>query len=356
MRVLVISNKIVKQLLNLPELVGALKSAYVSYSLERAVVMRRATASIDQSSIVVNMPGSLKESQCFTVKTNVKTPGNPNRGLPFLMGTISLIDRITGQPKAYFESSLITAMRTGAAGAVGVQALANPTANRVALIGAGVQGEWLLRSLHAIGRVGQVKIYDLNKFYAERLVKIAKEEFNIKAIMTSSVEEAVVEAEIVMTATTALNPVLSKTHIAAGTHINAFGADQPGKSEIADDLLKASRVCVDDKNLASTDGTFNVAYSKGVVPKDHLFPEIGEVLAKKYPGRQTSQDITIFGNVGLAFQDAIACDLIYKRAVELNLGQWVDLGEPISALVKKPELPATVKPNLTTATNWRAKL
>lgn len=356
MKVLVISNKIVKQVLNLPELVTALKNAYMSYSLERAVVMRRATASLDQSSIVVNMPGCLKESQHFTVKTNVKTPSNLTRGLPFLMGTISLIDRITGQPKAYFESSLITAMRTGAAGAVGVQALANPTANRVALVGAGVQGEWLLRSLHAIGRMQQVKIYDPNKFYAERLVKIAKEEFNVKAVMASSVAEAVVEAEIVMTATTALSPVISKAHISAGTHINAFGADQPGKLEIADDLLSGSRIYVDDKNLASTDGTFNVAYSKGVIPKDHLFPEIGEIFAKRNQGRLTPQDITIFGNVGLAFQDAIACDLIYKRAIQLNLGQWVDLGEPISALAKKQEQPQTVDPNRATATHLKAKL
>jgi len=126
MKTLVISKQEISQLLSMPELIQNMKDAYVTYNSNKTVQPQRTTSQIDDTSIVVNIPGYLPGSSMFTVKVNVKNPSNVMIGLPFLMGTILLIDKKTGQLLSIMDSGLITAMRTGAAGAVAIEALANP--------------------------------------------------------------------------------------------------------------------------------------------------------------------------------------------------------------------------------------
>lgn len=324
MKTLVISKQEIPALLSMPDLIAGIRDAYVTYSHNKTVRPQRVTSSINDTSIVVNLPGYLPDMPFFTVKVNVKVPNNISVGLPFLRGSILLINQKDGQLLALMDSGLITAMRTGAAGAIGVEQLANPQANRVALIGAGVQGEWQIRALHAIERVSCVYIYDVINQRARKLSEQLATELKISAHITSSIEEAVQQSDIVILATQSKVPLFNADMLKPGLHINAFGADQPGKVEIEAEVFNQSLVVVDDTTLAFTDGTLNVSYkNKQLGEKTYL--EIGEVISSKSVGRSSDKQITIFGNVGLAFQDLVACSIIYNNAIKNRIGPWISL-------------------------------
>jgi ornithine cyclodeaminase len=323
MPLLILSKNDIKQLLDMNELIAALREAYISYSSNKIVQMKRAVASVDQSSIVVNFPGYLEDSEYYTVKVNVKNPNNRLASLPFLQGTIQLIQRATGKAVALFESSLITAMRTGAAGAIGVEALAPRGLKKVALIGAGTQGEWQIRALSAVERLGSVIVYDIHNQNAIDFCGRLSQDISALFRTSDSITAAVSDADVIITATPSLEPILDLSMINPGTHVSAFGADQPNKIELGTELVLNSHVVVDDADLAITDGALNVHFCKGLLTES-LYPEIGEVLSGKVSGRTTPEQITIFANVGLAFQDLVACELIYNKALQTNSGVFVD--------------------------------
>lgn len=325
MKTLIISKQEIPALLSMPELIVGIRDAYVSYSLNKMVQPQRITSHINDTSIVVNLPGYLSEIPMFTVKVNVKVPTNLSIGLPFLRGSILLLDQNNGQLLALMDSGLITAMRTGAAGAVGVESLANPESNRVALIGAGVQGEWQIRALHAIDRVSCVYIYDLISQRARELSNQLSTELKISTYIASSIEEAVQQSELLILTTQSQTPLMTKGMIKPGLHVNAFGADQPGKVEIEAEVFNQSFVVVDDKKLALTDGTLNVAHKNKELAPRKTFLEIGDVLSNQFVGRSSNQQVTIFGNTGLAFQDLVACSIIYKNALKNGMGSWIEL-------------------------------
>jgi ornithine cyclodeaminase/alanine dehydrogenase-like protein (mu-crystallin family) len=330
MKTLVISKQEISSLLSMSELIQEIREAYVVYSQDKTVKQQRTTSQINETSIVVNMPGCLPGSSMFTVKVNTKVPTNLSVGLPFLIGTILLIDQKTGRLLAIMDSGPITAMRTGAAGAIGVECLANPNAKSIALIGAGVQAEWQIKALHAIGRVSNLYIYDMNQSQSKKLSHQLSNELGIYTHIASSIKEAISQSDIAIITTPSKNPIITSDILHSGLHINAFGADQPGKVEIDAEVLNKNLVIVDDNDLALTDGTLNVAYKNKLLTPNQHYPEIGEVIQNKLVGRSSKEQITIFGNVGLAFQDLIACSLIYKKALNLKKGTWIDLDNSIT--------------------------
>jgi len=228
-------------------------------------------------------------------------------------------------PLAVFESSLITAMRTCAAGAVGVAALARQDASKVAVIGAGSQCLWQLRALQAIGRLSRAWIYDTVSERAVNLAESLTSELALTVKSCNSISEATAEADIIIAVTQSLEPIITSNVVRPGMHINAFGADEPGKVEICSEVLSRSLVVVDNRNLALSDGTLNVAFTSGAIDADVIHAEIGEVLTGTHSGRVSEDQITVFGSVGLAFQDLVACQIIYDKAISAGLGTWVDL-------------------------------
>ena len=202
-------------------------------------------------------------------------------------------------------------MRTCAAGAVGVAALARPNANKVAVVGCGNQGAWQLRAIHTIGRLSAAWVYDKSLERAAELAKTMTAELNVPIKSVSRLPDALQQAEIVVTATQSVEPLITSDLVKPGMHINAFGADEPGKVEIDSSVLLRSAVIVDDRRLSLSDGTLNVAHKRGEITQEHIHAEIGEVLGGKRSGRKNDDQVTIFGSVGLAYQDTAACSLVY---------------------------------------------
>lgn len=323
MKTLIITQQDIPHLLSMDELIQKTREAYIIYSENKNIQPQRVMSKVNETSIVINLPGQLPNSSMFTIKINMKSPFNSNLGLPFLIGTILLINKETGELLAIMDSGLITAMRTGAAGAVGIDYLANPNTDKIALIGAGLQGEWQIRALHALGRAKKVYVFDIVKTQTQQLIKKLSNELNISFHMAHSIKEAIAKSDIIISTTQSKEPFITQDMLHPGLHINAFGADQPEKVEIDSSAINSSIVVVDDSNLTLTHGTLNVWHKQNLLSKNTIF-EIGDVLSKKTSARQTRDQITIFGNLGLAFQDLVACSIIYYNARKLKKGLWVD--------------------------------
>jgi ornithine cyclodeaminase len=139
--------------------------------------------------------------------------------------------------------------------------------------------------------------------------------------VAASVEEALDGVDIAIAATWSREPFLFRRHLHAGLHITTLGPDQPGKCEVAAEVLEAAVVVVDDRRLAVEMGAVGGA---GLGP-DAIDAELGEVIAGKRPGRGDDREITVFGAVGLAFQDLVCGWLAYSLARERGVGRKLDL-------------------------------
>ncbi|MGZ3439186.1 MAG: ornithine cyclodeaminase family protein [Polyangia bacterium] len=325
-KTLVLSRSDVARFLPLRALASAIGDAYIRHSTEPLEPRpQRARAQIEPgNSVVVNFPGVLSGYDAYTVKVNAKTAANSSAGLPFIRGAILLIERDSGALRAILDSSLVTAMRTAAAGALGITALARPGASTIALLGAGVQGTWHLGALAAIGRLGEVRIFDPARARAEQLAGELEKSLGVAARAATSPRDAAEGADVIICVTTSRAPILDEALVRPGMHVSAFGADEPGKVELATALCKRAKLVVDDRALALTDGAINVAASTGELDAGAIHAERGEVLAGRKAGRERDDEITIFGAVGLAWQDLVAAELCYRQAVDGNGGTWVD--------------------------------
>jgi alanine dehydrogenase len=242
-------------------------------------------------------------------------PENPHRhNLPAVMALYILSDPATALPLAVMDGTLMTAFRTGAAAAIASKHLAKREPATVAFLGCGVQA----RYLHAAHRVvfgdGFATLTsDINRRAAEQLA----EEVNGRAV---SMEEAAA-ADIVCTATPSRVPLVRRAWIQSGAHVNAMGADAPGKQELDPAILRDARLLLDDLHQATESGEVNVPLSRGELSREHIAGTLGQVVAGRLEGRLDPQEITVFDSTGLAVQDVALARHIYEAARDGGVGQ-----------------------------------
>jgi alanine dehydrogenase len=319
-KTLLLTRDDVARLLTLPELIEAMREAYCLRANHELVIRpQRAVTRHGEDSTTVTFPGVLPDCERYTVKVNAKTAGNVARGLPFLRGVILLINRADGANEAILESGLLTAMRTGASGAVVADVLARKEARTVMIIGAGLQAEWMLPALAQVRRIREVRVFDVVRERADDWRHRMSSKVPALYKVAESPREAR-EMDIVVTVTQSREPILLAEDFRPGQCILAVGADEPGKVELAADLLQRCRLVSDDRDLCFSDGAFNVAFRDGAITADHIHAEIGEILAGQRPGRTNEEESFVFGNVGLPFQDLVAAQIVRKRALAEGVG------------------------------------
>jgi len=205
-------------------------------------------------------------------------PQNPKKGLLSVMAVIVLNDPKTGMPLALMDGTWITAMRTGAASGVATKYLAKKEAKTLGVVGAGFQAITQIAAISKVKKLKEILVYDIREEAIERLAKIlAKEKIKIKK---GSLEE-VCQKDILVTATPAREPIVKKEWIKPGAHINAIGADAPGKEELDPEILKNSKIVVDCLEQAEHSGEINVPLAKGIIKKEDIFGELGEIVSGK---------------------------------------------------------------------------
>jgi ornithine cyclodeaminase len=317
---LILSATDVRHLLDRAALLPALRDAFAAYSAGRTIAAQRAGSPLPGPggrSVMVVYPGLIEGIPAFTVKVNAKIPGAERS----VIGSIHLADLNTGAVLAILDSVVITAERTALAGALAADVLARSVTPRVAVIGAGVQGEAQVRALQHVRRVERVDVVDVVPGRAEAYAARVGPALGVEAVARERVADAVRDADVVITATWSKSPFLTRDMVRDGVHITAVGADEPAKGEVDAELVASSLFVCDDRDLAAGMGAIAGA---GLGP-DAIHAELGEIIAGTKPGRTSDRQVTIFGTVGLAFQDLAAAWQVYRSAREQGVGTVVAL-------------------------------
>ncbi|MGC9209338.1 MAG: alanine dehydrogenase [Nitrososphaeria archaeon] len=270
------------------------------------------------------MPAYIKSLNAAGVKVVNVHVRNRERGLPTVMATILLLSPETGQPIAVMDGTLLTSMRTGAAGGIAAKHLARKGSRRVAFVGAGTQARFQLLGLREFFPSLEGKAYDINGDVLREFVKFA-ESNGVSVSEAESVRECVRDADIIVTTTPATGPVVMDEWVSEGTHINAIGADAPGKEELDPKILLRAKIIVDDMEQAVHSGEVNVPISKGILKPSQIHGELGDVLEGRISGRTSDRDITIFDSTGLAIQDVASAYVVYTNAVKRGAGRRLQL-------------------------------
>ncbi|MEY2562726.1 MAG: hypothetical protein QOH88_919 [Verrucomicrobiota bacterium] len=289
-----LDEKEVRSLLQMEELIPAMAEALRDLSAGKVVQpMRQVLPIAEHHGFFGVMPayGRALGAKLVTFYPN-------NSGVPTHHAMILLFRPETGEPLVTMDGRLITEMRTAAVSAVATDALARQDTPVLAILGSGVQARSHLEALRIVRSFREVRVWsprNANEF-ARR--------FHITAAASS--EEAVRGADVIVVATAATTPVLKGEWLSPGAHINAVGATRPNWRELDDDVLRQARVYVESREAASKE-------SGDVIAAGKIFAEIGEVLAGVKAGRESDQEITLFKSVGVAVEDIVAAELVWRR-------------------------------------------
>lgn len=326
MTVLLLSGADVKKLISIRETIEAVEEAFLAKGLGKAQMPPKSYVFFNRYEGDFRvMPAYLEDTEAAGVKIVNVHPQNPSKhGMPTVMATILLLDPRTGAPLAIMDGTTITNVRTGAAGAVAAKYLAQKDSRVVALIGAGAQAMTQFLALNEIFKIEELRVSDKVEANAEKYASEVKKRFDI-SIKVTDAKEAVQGADIIVTTTPVKSPVVMNDWVSEGVHINAIGADAPGKQELDPEILKRARIVIDNWEQASHSGEINVPISKGMLAREDVYAELSEIVSGKKSGRTSRDEITVFDSTGLAIQDVATAWLVYKKAKEIDMGTKVEL-------------------------------
>jgi alanine dehydrogenase len=327
---LVLTDDEVKNLLSLSEIITAVESSFEQKGLGRVQMPAKIYLYYSKHHGDLRaMPSFLEDLDISAVKIVNVHPKNPSKyGLPTVMAVIILVDPSTGAPIAIMGGTAITDMRTGAAGCVAAKYLARKDFKVVGLVGAGAQARTQLMALLEVNnKIEEVRVWSRTEDTKKKFVTEMQQAYGnfVQVIPAASVRKAVEEADIVATTTPSRKPLVTNDMVSAGMHINCFGADAVGKEELDPNILKRAKVVVDDWAQASHSGEINVPLSHGLIAKENIWAEIGEIVVGSKPGRQRDDEITVFVSTGLAVQDAVTAKIAYSKAMAAKVGKFIKL-------------------------------
>jgi len=267
--------------------------------------------------------GWLKSGGIWGMKVVSWFGENSKKDLPALIGTVLVFDDKTGAPIGILDGAHITGMRTGAAGAIGAKYLARPNSETLLLVGAGHAAEFLAAAtLQLLPGIKRILVYDVKLENAQKFVD------NENSSIFEAVEDiaaAVGQSDIIITATPAKTPIIKKEWVKPGTHFSCIGADMADKEEIDPALFANARVFADDIPQCINVGELEIPIATGIIKKEDIAGEIGEIIIRKTTGRQNDEQITIFDATGTALLDLLTANLALKSAKVEGLGSVINL-------------------------------
>jgi len=329
---LLISGEIIKEVYTMKEAVEATKKAFQLFSEGSTDVPLRTHLAIQKhNGRVLFMPAYVKDPlDAVGIKIVSVYFDNPSKGLPAIPSVVTLMDATTGMPKAILNGTVLTQIRTGAASGAATDLLARKDAQIGAIFGAGGQAPSQIEAMITVRPLKEVRIFDPIRERATNLIEKIKANtpFNkVKLTATNTPEETVNGADIITTVTTARGPVFNAKDIKKGAHINAVGSYTPDMQEL-DPLIfgKCGKLFLDSrKAVLEESGDLIKPLKEGLLLEDQISGELGELVAGKKVGRESEDEITIFKTVGLAVQDVVVAEDIYKKVTHAGVGLSVDL-------------------------------
>jgi alanine dehydrogenase len=324
----ILSRRDVVELLGLRECIGAVEDAFRLHAEGRTLGPGVLGIAAARGGFHVKAAGLLGARSYFAAKVNANFPENPRRlGQPTVRGTVVLADADGGEPLAIMDSSSVTALRTGAATAVAAKRLARPDSRSATVVGCGVQGEVQLAALAAVLPLEHAWVLDAEPGRAERLAARARVDLGIRVVAATDLHAALRRSDVCVTCTPSRRPLVLADDVAPGTFIAAVGADDRGKQELAPELLASSTLVVDALEQCAEIGELQHALAAGLLTREQVHGELGEVVAGRRPGRTHDREVTIFDSTGTALQDVAAAIVVYEKASRLHRGTEVRLDD-----------------------------
>lgn len=247
---------------------------------------------------------------------------------------LPLFDADSGEILAVLDGASLNPYKTGAAGAVGVDALARDGASTVGIIGSGTQARGQLRAASTVRDLDAVRVFSPTAENRERFATAMDDQLGATVEPVGDARTAVASADVVITATTASDPVLEADWLSAGTHVTAMGQYHPEKREIDAATVARSKYVPDLWGRLEQDaGAYIQALQEGQIESGHAHAELGDVVAGEAAGRESAEEITVFDSGGTAIETVAAAKLLYDRARADGLGETLSFSPASEAFV-----------------------
>lgn len=306
MSTILLDKSAIRGLLKMSEVIKVVEEAFRIWAEGRANMPPKAYLVVEHGDFRA-MPATLPGSA--GMKWVNSHPFNRSHSLPAVMAVLIYNDPETGYPLAIMEGMQITSYRTGAVAAIASKYLARRESHTLGIVGAGYQAYTQIIAHAELFELTTINAFDISTENTDQLISLLPK----YPIRKCSLDEAV-SSDIVCTLTPSREPIVKRTWINDGTHINAIGADGAGKEELEPSILKDAIVVVDDVIQASHGGEINVPISTGLFTVDEIYATLAEVITSKKQGRTDSKSITVFDSTGVAIQDLAVARLIFEKA------------------------------------------
>jgi ornithine cyclodeaminase len=286
----------------------------IAFSRGETKQLLRSILPLSEGRLFGVMPGAMGAQGPFGAKLISVFQGNFARGVQSHQGLVLLFDPESGAPVCAVDAGEITAIRTAAASAVATDALARKDARRLALLGYGEQAGTHARAIGKVRDVEEIVVWGRSAERARAFAERMQAELGVPVSAAADVREAVAEADIICTVTSAAEPILKGEWVRPGTHVNVVGSGFAGPAEVDSELVVRARFVVDSREGVLAQGAeFLRAKAAGLIGDDHIVAEIGQVLAGEVEGRRSAEEITVYKSLGHVVQDLASAWALYLQ-------------------------------------------
>ena len=325
--ILILSHGEVSELLTLEECIPVMREAFIALASGKVhLPLRSIIRPPEAKGLLGLMPSYVSgERLAYGLKAVCVFPGNPAIGKDAHQGAVLLFSGETGELQALMNASAITAIRTAAATAVATDLLARKDAESLGILGSGVQARTHLLAMAEVRELKHCRIASRHFEHAQKFANEMNHEVSFAVEAVETVADALEGADLIVTTTTAREPIIQRDWIRPGSHLNLVGACVPNAREADGETVAAASLFVDSRESALNEaGDYILAAREGLIGPDHIRAELGEVLIGEKPGRSSPEEITCFKSLGIAVEDLFAAEYLYRKAEQLRVGTWVE--------------------------------
>ncbi len=319
---LLLSEKDVRAVLSMDDLIAAMQTALVAFSSGTVAQPLRTIVDAAGQGLFGVMPAFVPAPGALGAKLVTVFHGNTSAGLPTHLATIVLLDPATGELVALLDGRYITEARTAAVSAVSVEFLARAEARTLAILGTGVQGRSHLDAITRARDIREIRVWSPTVSSRAGFAREMQPRTTAAISVSASAREAVEGADIIVLATAARQPIVHSDWVAEGAHLCAVGACRPDQREMDSALVARARVFVDSRIGATSEaGDIIIPMQEGAFDATHIAGELGEIAAGRIAGRTSAREVTIFKSLGMAVEDVAAAHLAFMKASARGLGR-----------------------------------
>ena len=227
----------------------------------------------------------------------------------------------SGELCAIVQVFAMGALRTGAASGIATKYMSNPEAQTLGVLGSGRQARTQVEAICAVRPIKSVKVYSPTPANREKFCADIAAAFKVEAKAVGEPEQAVRDSEIIVSATTAEQPVVCGRWLRPGAHINAIGANYEHRRELdREAVLAAATIAADDVEQVRYESTdLAIPVNEGALSWDNVV-SLGAIVAGKIKSRKAATDITLFKSLGVAIEDVALAARAYEKALALGVG------------------------------------